>query len=160
MATDILSELYGGKEARKGVWIGFYAMIVFTIASQINLLYIPNANDFASDALKTIFDLTPRLCFASLFAYLISNNFDTYLYDFIRKVLPNDKWLWVRNNVSTMTSQLIDSFLFTIAAFIGVFEWPMLIELSLTTYLIKVIVAACDTPFLYIAKKIYRSENE
>lgn len=160
LATDILSELYGGKEARKGVWIGFYAMITFTILSQINLLYIPNANDFSSDALKTIFALTPRICFASLFAYIISNNLDTYIYDFIRKKLPNDKWLWVRNNGSTMTSQLIDSFLFTFVAFIGVFELPMLIELSLTTYLIKVIIAACDTPFLYIAKRIYRRENE
>jgi uncharacterized PurR-regulated membrane protein YhhQ (DUF165 family) len=53
-----------------------------------------------------------------------------------------------------MTSQLVDSFLFTILAFAGVFDWLTIIELSLTTYAIKVIVAACDTPFLYIAKHI------
>ena len=154
LATDILSEMYGGKEARKGVWIGFFAMVTFTIISQINILYIPNASDFASDALKTIFALTPRICFASLLAYVISNNLDTYTYDFIRKKLPSDKWLWLRNNGSTMTSQLIDSFLFNIIAFAGVFEWNVLIELSLTTYLLKLIIAACDTPFLYVAKKI------
>lgn len=154
LATDILSEMYGGKEARKGVWIGFFAMITFTIISQINLLYIPNSSDFASEALKVIFGLTPRICFASLLAYVISNNLDTYTYDFIRKKLPSDKWLWVRNNASTMTSQLIDSFLFNIVAFLGVFDWKMLIELSITTYLLKLIIAACDTPFLYIAKKI------
>ena len=160
LATDILSEIYGGKEARKGVWIGFYAMIVFTIISQINLLYIPNENDFASEALKTIFGLTPRICFASLLTYIISNNLDTYIYAFIKNKLPSDKWLWLRNNGSTLMSQLLDSFLFTMIAFAGVFEFPELIELSLTTYAIKFIVALCDTPFLYIAKKIKGAKNE
>ena len=152
LATDILSELYGGKSARKGVFIGFFSMIVFTIFSQINLLFIPNSFDYVSEAMKTIFALTPRICVGSLTAYLVSNTLDTYTYDFIRKKFP--KHLWLRNNGSTMTSQLVDSFLFTILAFAGVFSWFEIIELSITTYLLKLIISLCDTPFLYIAKKI------
>ena len=152
LATDILSELYGGKSARKGVMIGFLSMIVFTIISQINLLFIPNSFDYVSEAMKTIFALTPRICIGSLIAYLISNTLDTYTYDFIKKKFP--KHLWLRNNGSTMTSQLVDSFLFTIIAFGGVFSWLEVIELSITTYLLKLIIALCDTPFLYIARKI------
>lgn len=152
LATDMLSELYGGKSARKGVMIGFLSMIVFTIISQINLLFIPNSFDYVSEAMKTIFALTPRICIGSLIAYLVSNTLDTYTYDVIRKKFP--KHLWLRNNGSTMTSQLVDSFLFTIIAFGGVFSWLEVIELSITTYLLKLIIALCDTPFLYIARKI------
>lgn len=151
LATDILSEIYGGKEARKGVLIGFFSMIVFTVLSQINLLYIPNSQDFVSEPMKIIFSLMPRMCAASLITYLVSNMLDTYTYAFIKKKFP--KHLWLRNNASTMTSQLVDSFLFTILAFAGIYDWKLIIELSLTTYAIKVLIALCDTPFLYIAKK-------
>lgn len=154
LATDILSELYGEKEARRGVYMGFFSMLAFTVMSQINLRYVPNASDYASDALQTIFSLTPRLCAASLVAYFISNTLDTYTYAAIKKALPADKYLWLRNNGSTMTSQLIDSVLFTFGAFAGVFDVHMLLMLTLTTYAIKLIVALCDTPFLYIAKRM------
>jgi uncharacterized integral membrane protein (TIGR00697 family) len=152
LATDILSEKHGGREARKGVLIGFFTTVVFTLMSQVNLLFVPNSEDVVSEAMKTVFSFMPRICIASVIAYLISNTLDTFTYDVIRKHFPNQ--LWLRNNGSTMTSQLIDSFLFTIIAFAGVFEWLTIIELSLTTYAIKIIVAACDTPFLYIAKHI------
>lgn len=155
LATDMLSEFYGGKEARKGVLIGFFATVMFTIISQINLLFVPNGQDFVSDAMKTIFSLTPRLCIASMFAYIVSNTLDTYTYDWIKRKCPNH--LWLRNNGSTLTSQLVDSFLFTFAAFYGVFDMAMLVELSLTTYAVKVITAACDTPFIYMAKHINKA---
>lgn len=151
LVTDILSEIYGRKAAQKAVWVGFFAMILFTVISQINLLFVPNANDFASDAMKTLFGLTPRLCLGSLTAYFISNMLDTYTFEWLKKKF---KWLWLRNNLSTMTSQLIDSVIFTLIAFWGVFPGSMLIELALTTYAIKVLIAACDTPFIYIARKM------
>ena len=66
--------------------------------------------------------------------------------------MPANKYIWVRNNFSTMVSQLIDSVIFTFAAFLFVFEMPVLLEILLTTYLFKWIVAVCDTPFIYIAK--------
>ncbi|MEG0832929.1 MAG: queuosine precursor transporter, partial [Oscillospiraceae bacterium] len=154
LATDILSEKHGAKESRKGVWIGFASMLAFVACVQLSLLYTPNSTDFVSASMHTIFDIMPRICVASLVSYLISNLLDTYLYAAIKKVLPSDKWLWVRNNAATWLSQIVDSALFTTLAFAGVFEKGVLLELIFTTYAIKVIVAVFDTPFLYIAKKI------
>lgn len=155
LATDILSEIYGGKEARKAVLIGFFSMIMFTILTQVDLMFIPNAEDIVHESMTTLFGFMPRFCLASLVTYFISNNLDTYLYDFIRTKFPDDKYLWLRNNGSTMVSQFVDSVLFTIIAFVGVYSWKVIINLSLVTYIIKFAVAILDTPFLYISKKIY-----
>lgn len=157
LATDILSEIYGGKEARRAVRVGFFSIIIFTVLTQIDLLFIPNSQDLVNDSMHTIFGFMPRLCFGSLITYIISNTLDTYLYEFIKNKLPEDKFLWIRNNGSTMISQLVDSVLFTIIAFLGVYSWKVIIDLCIVTYVIKFVVAVLDTPFLYVAKKVYKS---
>lgn len=154
LATDILSEIYGGKEARKAVRIGFFSMIVFTILTQIDLLYTPNSQDLVNESMHIIFGFMPRLCFASLLTYIISNTLDTYLYEFIKNKFPENKYLWIRNNASTMISQLIDSILFTIVAFLGIYSFDVIVNLIIVTYIIKFVVAVLDTPFIYIAKMI------
>ncbi len=154
LATDILSEMYGGKEARKAVKIGFFSMLIFTILTQIDLLFIPNEQDLVNESMHTIFSFMPRFCFASILTYIISNTIDTYLYDIIKNKLPQEKFLWVRNNGSTMISQLIDSILFTTIAFVGIYSWGVVINLIIVTYAVKLVVAILDTPFIYIAKRI------
>ena len=158
LATDILSEVYGGKSARKAVRIGFFSMALFTIMTQIDLLFVPSSQDLVNEAMHTIFGFMPRFCFASLITYFISNTLDTYLYEFIKNKFPDDKYLWLRNNGSTMISQLLDSVLFTVIAFVRVYSWKVIINLSLLTYIIKFIVAILDTPFIYIAKKISKED--
>ena len=159
LASDILNEKYGREKAQKGVFLGFFALLILTVFTQIDLLYIPSSNDFAQNAMQTLFSLTPRICLGSMLAYLVSNTLDVYLYQGIRKIIPSDKFLWVRNNASTMTSQLVDTIIFTCIAFLGVFPLKTVIELCITTYVVKLIIALCDTPFLYIAKKINNDEN-
>lgn len=151
LATDILTEKYGGRSSRKAVRVGFLALITFTILMQLSLAFKPNEADFVSDAMHTVFGLTPRVCIASLIAYFISNTLDTYLYEWIGKFTSK---LWIKNNTSTLISQALDTVLFTYGAFLGVFSNEILWELVITTYAIKVIVALCDTPFLYWAKKL------
>ncbi len=160
LATDILNEIYGAKKARLGVWIGFFTMIVFTIMSQLNLLFAPNAEDMVSGSLQVIFSFMPRICFASMLAYLVSNMLDTYSYDWIRTKLPADQFLWIRNNGSTMTSQIVDTILFTLIAFYGVFRLEVVFELMFTTYILKFIISVCDTPFIYLAKKIHQKSSQ
>ena len=104
--------------------------------------------------MKTLFTITPRVCFASMSAYFISNMMDVYLYKFIKNLLPSDKFLWVRNNGATWASQLFDTAIFTYIGFAGVFSKEIVFELFITTYIIKIIIALLDTPFLYIAKRI------
>lgn len=159
LATDILNEKYGVKYAQKSIYIGFFALLVFTLITQIDLQFVSNSSDFAHDAMKTLFTITPRVCFGSLFAYFISNMLDVYLYMYIKKCLPSDSFLWLRNNAATMVSQFFDTIIFTCIAFAGVFSKEILFQLCVTTYILKVVIAMLDTPFLYIAKRINPDSN-
>ncbi len=155
LVTDILSEKYGKKEATKAVWMGFFAMIASTVIMTICLYFIPHASDFAQESLVTIFSLMPRIAVASLTAYLLSSHHDVWAYALWKK-----KWnkLWLSNNLSTMVSQAIDSVVFCFIAFWGMFPIDVFWQILLTTYLVKWVVAALDTPFVYIAKRIRPNE--
>ena len=151
LGTDILNEKYGGRDARKSVWIGFLSLVTLIILSQLSLLFTPNSQDFASDALKTIFSTTPRLCFASLSCFVLSNFWDTYIFGWLKK---KTKFLWVRVNISTIISQFFDSMLFSIIAFAGFMSFKETLVLGITTYIVKVVITMCDTPFIYWSRKI------
>ncbi|MGN0298865.1 MAG: queuosine precursor transporter [Lachnospiraceae bacterium] len=155
LVTDILSECYGKKEAGKAVKYGFTITIMWIIGTQLTLLFTPNANDYISDSLKMVFGLVPRVAFASMVGYVVSQNVDVFLYHRIwEKTGGNSSRLWVRNNFSTLTSQALDTILFTTLAFWGTYPVDVFISILLTTYLFKVIVAFLDTPFIYMARKI------
>ncbi len=152
LATDILSEKYGKKDATRGVWIGFSAVVAFTILMQIALMFSPAPFDEMHDILAQVFGIMPRIVIASLLAYLVSQKHDVWAFSFWKERFPGP--LWLRNNLSTIVSQLIDSVLFTLVAFIGVFPAGVLVEIVVTTYILKAIVALLDTPFLYIATRL------
>ena len=89
LATDILNEKYGVNEAQKSIYIGFFALLTFTLFTQIDLHYISNSSDFAGEAMKTLFSITPRVCLGSMFAYFISNMLDVHLYTLIIDFMLN-----------------------------------------------------------------------
>lgn len=156
LVTDILSENYGKKEANRAVVIGFFTLILFTLMMNLALWFEPAPEDFAHSSLVTVFGFLPRIAAASLIAYGISQFHDVWAFHFWKKKWPHPKHLWIRNNLSTMVSQLIDSVIFTLVAFYGVFNTGILLEIALTTYLLKWIVAAADTPFVYLGRSIHR----
>ena len=155
LATDILSEKYGSRDAKKAVYVGFFSMLVFLFSMQGALLFTPLADPFAYDiqsAFELIFGLSARIVFASLVAYLVSQLLDVTIYSKIKEKLSDDRYLWVRNNGSTLISQLIDSVIFVTIAFVGL---PYnLLQILITTYVLKLLIAIMDTPFIYLAKKI------
>lgn len=163
LITDILSENYGKKEANKAVWIGFFSLISMTLLMNLALAFNPLAgDDFAivtHEASSTIFKLMPRIAVASLTAYLLSQRHDVWAYHFWWKRFTKDSHIWIRNNLSTMVSQLIDSAVFVLIAFYGVYESGVLFEIFITTYFLKWIVAAADTPFVYWGKQIFRKNS-
>ena len=152
LVTDILSENYGKKDAARAVGMGFFSLIIMTILMNLALYFIPDSSDFAQGSLSTIFSLMPRIALGSLAAYGFSQLHDIWAYDLWRKRFPSKKFIWLRNNLSTMVSQLLDTLIFTLIAFWGVFETSVLIDIMITTYLLKWAVALLDTPFLYVAR--------
>ncbi|MEC3885906.1 queuosine precursor transporter [Halobacillus litoralis] len=158
LATDILNEKYGKKEARKAVWLGFSTLIIMTIIMQFAILFNPGENDIAQPALQSLFGLVPRIALGSMLAYIVSQYFDVWLYAKLKEMFPSDRALWIRNNGSTMISQLLDTSIFCFIAFFGLYPFEIWIEIFITTYIIKFIVAAMDTPFFYMAKKMPHSE--
>jgi len=162
LVTDILNENYGLKEARKAVWIGFFMLITVTIVMQICLGFVPDESDSLSPALEQIFSLLPRITIASLTAYIISQLHDVWAFEFWKKLFKG-KYLWLRNNFSTVTSQLIDNIIFTWIAFVGffglfgwgqVFSWSIIMQIFIVSYVMKFIVSLADTPFIYLSKVI------
>ena len=119
------------------------------------LMFKPNEFDFIQESLANIFSLLPRIALASLLAYAVSQLHDVWAYNFWKSRLPGMKFLWLRNNASTMVSQFIDSVIFTFIAFWGLLPKSEFIEILITTYLLKWIVAMVDTPFLYLAKMMF-----
>ena len=154
--TDVLSEVYGTKAARRGVWLGLVGMLLMTLWMQIGLKFIPDVSDFAQGSLVTIFGLMPRIAAGSMIAYLLSQHHDVFAFHFWKNKTKG-RYLWLRNNASTMVSQAIDSFIFCAIALWGVFDTNTWVQILITTYLLKCFVAAIDTPFIYLAKRLSRS---
>ena len=162
LATDILNENHTKKEAKQAVWVGFFILITTTILMQISLMFIPHNSDVLSPALQTIFGLLPRITVASLTAFLISQFHDVWAFNFWKKKFKG-KYLWLRNNFSTLTSQLIDNIIFTYIAFVGlfgvfgwtqVFDWNIIIQIFVVSYAMKIFVSILDTPFIYWSRKV------
>lgn len=153
LVTDIFSELYGKQKARLAVLSGFVAIIAVTGLTNLALVFEPAESDFVQESLEVVFGFLPRVAGASVAAYLVSQFHDVWAYALLRRLIPSRRFLWIRNNLSTMVSQLIDSVVFTALAFWGVFELSIFLEILLTTYVLKFVVAAADTPFLYLARR-------
>jgi uncharacterized integral membrane protein (TIGR00697 family) len=154
LVTDILNEKYGKKEAKKAVWLGFISLLMMTVIMQMVLLFQPAADDFAQDSLSTIFGLIPRIALGSMIAYLVSQYTDVLIFSFLRKLFPSDGAFWIRNNGSTMLSQLLDTLIFTSIAFWGVYPTDVWLSVFISTYVLKFLVSILGTPFGYIAKRM------
>lgn len=163
LITDILSENHGKKDANKAVIISTLCSVFFIAISQMWLLYTPSESDWASSSFRTIFSSTPRVVCASLIVYLISQLIDVWLYhkwwDWCRKRFGDEKkGLWIRNNGSTMISQMINTLLYTFLAFYGTYDIKTLLSIFISSYLIFFVTSLLDTPFVYWCRKI-GSEN-
>ncbi|MBN2540466.1 MAG: queuosine precursor transporter [Bacilli bacterium] len=161
LGTDALNEIYGKKQAKKAVFMGFTVMVFTLIIMTIALQFNPSADDTGFGALQSIFGVKfPMVVVGSFTAFIISQMIDVNLFQWIRKKLPETKYLWIRNNGSTIVSQLFDTVIFVTIAFVWDTPWNVMLEIMVSTYVIKVMVAALDTPFIYLAKKIKPLEDD
>jgi uncharacterized integral membrane protein (TIGR00697 family) len=158
LVTDILSENYGKKSARNAVFFGFFTLIVVTLLMNLAIFFAPNSFDSSQSHIEAIFGFFPALVVASLTAFGISQLHDIWSYNIWKTFRPDPRFIWLRNNLSTMVSQLLDSLIFTlIATAFGVFPWEEFLVLFASTYVLKFVVAIADTPFIYLASWLKRS---
>ena len=149
LATDIVAEHWGKKQARKLIWMGFASQLLLVVFSQIILqVQVIKFSQPLNDALKVLFGFTPRIVLGSFIAYVISQNYDVWVFHALKKKFKG-KYIWLRNNISTITSQFLDSTIFILIAFYGVM--PHFIEFMVGVWILKIFVAICDTPFIYLS---------
>ena len=157
LITDIISEIYGKKKANRvviaGIIASIFSMLIIYIANEVPAI----ENSPVNDATFThVFGLSPVAVLASMMAYLFAQFIDIRIFHFWKKK-TNGKHLWLRNNFSTFTSQFIDTL--TVLALLCSFEilpWSMFSGLLISGFLFKIIIAALDTPILYIAIYAFR----
>ncbi len=157
LATELLSDCYGVKEAKKGVMVGFFVLVAFTVVMQFTSLMQPLAANQANDTLNQLWQRTPLVTIASLIAYLLSQYIDVVLFAFLR-TSKYTNFLWLRNNIATLIAQSVDSIVFTAIVFWWEHDLKYILDLFLTTMVIKCLISVLDTPFLYLGKKILLSK--
>lgn len=165
LVTDIVSELYGKEASKKAVKIGIATSISFVAISYSWLLYSPSSSDFATPSIRSIFSNTPRLMFASLAVYVIVQFFDVWLYHTWwgftdKKFGKHEKYLWLRNNGSTMISQFLNSVLFNFLAFWGIYTLDTIWNIIVSSFVIFMITSLADTPFIYICRYLNKKSKK
>lgn len=150
--TDAAAEVWGGQRARRMVYIGFSMFAVSSLLAYIAAI-LPGlpTNEEQTKAFETLFKASPRIVVASLTATVVAQLFDVFAFERIKKI-TGEKGLWVRNNVSTMLSQLLDTTTFYTLAFYNSEFIPneAIPTLILGTYLVKITIAIIDTPSVYL----------
>ncbi|MBD7984873.1 queuosine precursor transporter [Sporosarcina sp. Sa2YVA2] len=155
---DVLTEAYGKDVARKTVQTGFIAQLMSIVFIWI-AIHLPAAPMYEhQEAFETIFNAGFRVTLASLTAYVISQNLDVSIFDRLKRK-HGTKQLWVRNNASTMVSQLVDTTIFITIAFAGTMPVSVLIGMIVSQYVFKFAIAILDTPIVYLLVALCR-KNE
>jgi len=159
LITDLISEIYGRKKANQivttGIFASLFSLLIIFIAD-----YVPaiEASPIGDQLFTKVFGNTVIAVFASMAAYLLAQYVDIQIFHFW-KTLTKGKHLWLRNNFSTFLSQFLDTFsvLFLLCSF-NIIEWELFGGLLLSGFLFKVLVAALDTPLLYLGVYLMRKK--
>ncbi len=163
LCTDILSEYFDKNKARMNILIGFCAFLFMTLLMVITIGFKPSSDDWVQESLSNVFTPMTRFFIASMIAYLISQYFDVWFFNYIKRV-TSEKYLWLRNNLSTIASSLVDNTVFSIFAWIllnpePVSVYNVIMIYILGTYLLRILLALFDTPLIYLAKFFIKKTN-
>ena len=157
LITDLISEIYGKKRANDIVVVGIFASL-FSLLIILVASHVPATSwSYVNDELFTrVFGNSAIAVFASMLTYLFAQFVDIQIYHFWKR-LTKGRHLWLRNNFSTWFSQFVDTFtIVTLLCSFGIIEWENFKGLLVSGFLFKALVAACDTPLLYIGVYFFR----
>jgi len=157
LITDLISEIYGKKRANQvvvtGIFASLFSVLIIFVADKVPAIPSSPIND---TVFSNVFGRTILAVGSSMIAYLFAQFVDIQIYHFWKR-LTKGKHLWLRNNFSTWLSQFVDTLsVVTLLCFFGVLPWTLFKGLLISGFLFKVLVAACDTPFLYLGVYLFR----
>lgn len=147
MVTDIVSEVYGKKFSKQIIMASFFGLLIAFAATKIALI-LPGSSVWTNQQeYSYVFGTGNRIFLAVLFAYVMSQLTDIYVFSWIKKKTKG-RHLWLRNNLSTMAGGLLDAILFSTIAFYGVYP---VFPIIASAYIIRLAVSVIDTPLVYLA---------
>jgi uncharacterized integral membrane protein (TIGR00697 family) len=159
LITDVLSEIYGQKKANHvviaGIFASFFSLLIIYISKEVPATSWSQVNN---DTFINVFGAAPLAVFASMLAYLFAQFIDIKVYHFWKK-RTKGKHLWLRNNFSTFTSQFVDTItvLLLLCSF-QIINWDKFLGLLLSGVIFKMMIAAIDTPILYLIVYWFRKK--
>jgi queuosine precursor transporter len=145
---DILTEVYGYKRGRRVIWIGFFSAILMSLTLSLIGLIKPASGWEYQEAYMAILGQTPRIVTASLIAYFAGEFSNSYVLAKM-KILTKGRWLFTRTIGSTIVGEGIDTIIFVIIAFLGVYTNKMVLLIIISNYVFKVSLEIIFTPITY-----------
>ena len=145
---DVLIEVYGYRQARKVIWLGFFCNFIFVVTIWIGQILPPASFWDGQKAYERILGYTPRLLVASFLAYLVGEFANSFVLAKM-KILTKGRWLWSRTIGSTLVGEGLDSLVFMTLAFVGTIPAGALLSAILTQWLVKSAYEAVVTPLTY-----------
>lgn len=161
LITDIVAEVHGRKRAQFFVQVSTGIMIFMFLMVFLCIKLPANPDWGFQEQYELIFSSSLRMTIASIISFMISQSYDVFAFDFF-KARTKGKHLWLRNNLSTMTSQFIDTTVFMFIAFYQIsdkFTVPFIFSLIIPYWLFKIAFALLDTPLCYLGVRWLRGEQ-
>jgi len=147
--TDAVAEVWGAKRARLMVYLGVAVYVIATILIYIATLLPPADGWPHNEAYVSLFSAAPRIVLGSIIATVFAQLWDIFVFEWVKKK-TGERYLWLRNNISTLGSQFFDTIIFYSIAFYGIIPNEVLPKVIIGSYLLKVLVALIDTPVVYL----------
>ena len=155
---DVLTEVYGYRQARRVIWLGFFCNFITVLAIWLGLV-LPAASFWdGQEAYERILGYTPRLLFASFLAYLGGEFANSFVLAKM-KIATGGRWLWLRTIGSTLVGQGLDSLVFITLAFVGTIPVAALMLTIVTQWLAKSVYEAAVTPLTYVVVKFLKQKE-
>jgi uncharacterized integral membrane protein (TIGR00697 family) len=150
LVTDLISEIFGEKRANDVVKVGLIcAILVMGLTIIADNAAAIETSVVSDEEFHKVFGLTGVAVSASMIAYLLAQFIDIKLFHFWKR-LTKGKHLWLRNNFSTILSQLVDtSTVLLLLCSLGAMDWGVFGTIFIGSFLFKVLIAALDTPLFY-----------
>jgi uncharacterized integral membrane protein (TIGR00697 family) len=146
---DVLTEVYGYRQARRVIWLGFFCNFIFVVTIWVGQVLPPASFWDGQKAYERILGYTPRLLAASFLAYLVGEFANSFVLAKM-KIITKGRWLWTRTIGSTLVGEGLDSLVFMTLAFVGTIPAAALLSAILTQWLVKSAYEAVVTPLTYV----------